>query len=170
MLENQLKKGPGKWSRRREAAIVAMLTYDTMAKAAKHIRVAESTLYRWQRDPEFQRAYDSARLNILDLASAELKAGSLEAVKTLREVAANKRAPASARVQACRTFLEACKLLEGLSVSINNQVVPQNPEELNAAIVAQLSGMLKTDVQLRAEVIRILAGLEAKDGNTAREN
>jgi hypothetical protein len=169
MLENQAK-GPGKWSRKREAAIFALITYDTIRDAAKYLRVHETTLYRWQRDADFQRDYSAAKLNVLTLASDELRNGSLEAVKTLRSVLRDKKAPASARVQACRTFLEANKLLEGLSVTVNNSTLPQTQEGCMEQIVAQLGAMLKTDPALRDAVVRLVADLEAKDANTERQN
>jgi hypothetical protein len=163
MLENQPKKGPGKWSRKRQAAISALLTYDTIAKAAKHIRVAESTLYRWQRDPDFQREYQNAKDRIIERATDALRSGAMEAVSVLREVIGNRKAPCASRVMAARTFLESTALLKGNSVTVNNQVVPQDQETLTAEIVKQLSGMLRTDARLRDAVKSVLAEVESEE-------
>jgi hypothetical protein len=147
-------------SKRRTLAIAMLLQHPTVKAAAKAVGVAEQTLNRWLRDdPVFAREVEAARANVLSLASDELRAGTLEAVATLRQVLRNAKAPASAKVAAARVFLESTKLLEGLSVTVNNNV-PQNSEEVMDAIRTQLSGMLRTDEALRETVKGILAEVE----------
>jgi hypothetical protein len=153
--ETAISRGHGE----RKLAVACLLQHPTVKAAAKAVGVGEQTLHRWLRDPIFAREVESARENVLTLASDELRAGTLEAVKTLREVTRNKKAPAGARVQACRVFLEATNLLKSLStsVTVNNNNLPQDVEGLNTEILKMLGGMLRTDDKMRKAVERILA-------------
>jgi hypothetical protein len=73
-----------KLSRGREGAISALLTEPTIAGAAKKAGVAESTVHRWLKDPEFQSAYRAARLSVVEAAVGRLQQAAGEAVETLR--------------------------------------------------------------------------------------
>jgi hypothetical protein len=147
--------------RKREQAIAHLLTAPTLRQAAKKIGVHEQTVLRWLKDADFARDYQNARERILDRATEALRDGSLEAVQVLREVLGNRRAPASSRVMACRTFLESTALLRGNTVTVNNSVnVPQDSESVMDAIRAQLGAMLRTDAALRETVKAILSEVE----------
>jgi hypothetical protein len=163
-----LEKTPqyAKARRKREQAIAHLLVAPTLRQAAKKIGVHEQTLLRWLKDPDFAREYQAARERILDRATEALRDGSLEAVQVLREVLGNRRAPASSRVMACRTFLESTALLRGNTVTVNNQIIPQDAEGLTAEIIKQLGGMLRTDVVLREAVKAMLVEIEEKNEPT----
>jgi hypothetical protein len=162
--EQAVSRGHGeRKSKRRTLAVAMLLQHPTVKSAAKAVGVGEQTLHRWLRDPVFAREVDVARANILTLASDELRAGSLEAVATLREVTRNKRAPASARVAAARTFLESTNLLKSLSAQVTVNNVPQDRESVEAAIRTQLHAMLKTDDQFREMVKQIISEVESND-------
>jgi len=45
-----------KFGRKKEDAIVALLTHRTVEEAARAIKVATKTLLRWQKEPEFDAA------------------------------------------------------------------------------------------------------------------
>jgi transposase-like protein len=163
--EQAISRGHGeRKSQRRKLAIAALLTTPTVKAAARLIGVGHATLHRWLRDPPFAREVEAAKENILAMASAELQAGTLEAVTTLREVTRNKKAPASARVQAARVFLESTNLLRGLSTQVTVNNVPQDRESVDAAIRTQLHAALKTDDQFRAMVKQIISEVEGNDG------
>ena len=55
-------KGHGsKFGRKKEDAIVALLTQRNIDEAAKAAGVAANTLLKWMKDVEFDRAYRAAR-------------------------------------------------------------------------------------------------------------
>lgn len=55
-------KGHGaKFSRKMEEAVAALLTQRNVDEAARAVGIGPATLLRWQKEPEFQRAYREAR-------------------------------------------------------------------------------------------------------------
>lgn len=149
-----------KRSRKKELAIGCLLAFPTVRAAAKAAGIHEITLHRWLKEPQFALDYQRARERVLETASEQLRSGTLQAVEVLREVAANRKAPAASRVQAARSFLEATGLLKGAAVTVNNQIIPQDAEGLTSEIIKQLGGMLKTDLVLRQAVKAMLTELE----------
>jgi hypothetical protein len=63
-------------------------------------------LYRWQKDPEFQRAFLDARQQVFGQAMGRLQQGSSTAVDTLIRIMNDEDASVSGRVQASRCVLE----------------------------------------------------------------
>ena len=55
-----------KWTRRQEAAIVALLSEPTVAEAAAKAGIGERTLHSWMREPGFARRYREARHKLVD--------------------------------------------------------------------------------------------------------
>jgi transposase-like protein len=51
-----------KFGRKKEEAIIALLTQRNVDEAARSIGVAHKTLLRWMKEPEFAEAYQAARL------------------------------------------------------------------------------------------------------------
>jgi hypothetical protein len=51
----------GKFGRKKEEAIAALLTQRNIEEAAKVARIGANTLLRWLKVPEFQAAYREAR-------------------------------------------------------------------------------------------------------------
>jgi transposase len=89
-----------KWDR----AIVALLQNNTREEAAQAAGVNPATLYRWQNDPEFQRAQLEARREVFGQATGRLQQAANTAVDTLIEIMTDKEA--RGRVQAARCVLE----------------------------------------------------------------
>lgn len=78
-------KGHGaKFEYRREHAIAALLSCDTIAGAAKACGVAPVTLWRWLQDPSFEAQYRAARKQVVERAVSDLQLATAEAVMTLR--------------------------------------------------------------------------------------
>jgi hypothetical protein len=50
-----------KFTRKMEEAVAAMLTQCNVEEAARSVGVSIATLMRWQKEPEFQKAYREAR-------------------------------------------------------------------------------------------------------------
>jgi len=95
-----------KFSRKQEAAIIALLNAPTIVEASKLVRVGEATLWRWLQDEKFQQAYQEAKRKALSVAIGTLQQASGKAVETLRSIAIDANAPCSARVSAARTIIE----------------------------------------------------------------
>jgi hypothetical protein len=55
-------KGHGsKFSRKMEEAVAALLTHRNHEEAARAVGIGTATLLRWQKEPEFQKAFRAAR-------------------------------------------------------------------------------------------------------------
>jgi hypothetical protein len=70
-------------SRKREAAIEALLTTGTLADAARKAKIGERTLRGWLRESSFCAAYRQARAQILEQAVAVMQGVSVSAVMCL---------------------------------------------------------------------------------------
>lgn len=91
---------------KQERALLALLSCGEIKQAAKDSRVGETTLWRWLQEPEFQSRYRSARRQMVEAALSRLQSDGTRAAKVLREIAEDKKAPASARVSAAKIILE----------------------------------------------------------------
>jgi hypothetical protein len=93
-------------SRKREAAIAALLVSPTIAHAAQSAAISESTLTRWLRDEGFLASYRTAQRQALQQAIAALQAAAGVAVTVLRAAMLDQSATPAARVAAARAVLE----------------------------------------------------------------
>jgi transposase-like protein len=94
-------KGHGsKFSRRQEAAILALLTQRSVEEAARVAGIGTQTLYRWMKEPEFDVAYRKARRAAFGQSIARLQQGSSAAATTMLRIMVDSGAPASTRLRA----------------------------------------------------------------------
>jgi hypothetical protein len=101
--------GPGhgeKITRRREAAIVALLTCSSLPAAAEACNLSERTLRRWLRDPVFAERFREERALLLAFTVNALAQKSIAAVSTLARIAENQSASEAAQVSAAGRLLE----------------------------------------------------------------
>jgi uncharacterized membrane protein (DUF106 family) len=107
-------KGHGaKFSRKMEEAIAALLVHRNHEEAAKAVGIGTATLLRWQKEPEFQKAYREARRAAFGQAVARLQQMSGAAVATLGKMMVDQAAPASTRVRAAECIINhAAKAIE----------------------------------------------------------
>jgi hypothetical protein len=75
-------------------------------KAAEAAGIHPATLYRWRKEPEFQKALLAARREAYSQAIGRLQQASAAAVGALLHIMADKQSPAGSRVQAARCVLE----------------------------------------------------------------
>ena len=102
-----------KWSRKKDAAILALVTEPTIADAAKKAGISHATLHRWLQIKDFKDAYREAKREVVSAAIARLQRTATEAVDALRDVMNDAESPANARVSAARAILElAIKAIE----------------------------------------------------------
>jgi transposase-like protein len=123
-----MKGHSGKLSRKQEQAIAALLEQPTLEAAARAIGVADVTLWRWMKQPEFANEYRTARRQVLETALAQLQQTARAAAEALRRnlTCGNP----SVEVRAALGVLEqAVKAAEWLDV-----------EERLAQLEAQLAG------------------------------
>ena len=102
-----------KFGRKKDAAIIALLTSRNQDEAAKSIGIAPNTLLNWQKVPEFQTAYREARRAAFAQSIARLQQASSAAVSVLVKIMVDPNSPASTRVQAADSVLDhAAKAIE----------------------------------------------------------
>jgi hypothetical protein len=83
-----------------------MLQYATREEAAQAAGINPATLYRWQKDPQFQQALLEARREVFGQAMGRLQHAARMAVDTLIGIMNDPEATASGRVQASKCVLE----------------------------------------------------------------
>ena len=107
-------KGHGtKFGRKKEEAIVALLSQRNVEEAAKSIGVVPNTLMNWMKLPEFQAAYREARRAAYGQAIARLQQGTAAAATTLLKTMIDQSTPASVKVRAAEAiFNHAAKAIE----------------------------------------------------------
>ena len=100
-------KGHGtKFGRKKEEAIVALLTQRNVEEAAKSVGLAPNTLLKWMKDPEFDAAFREARRLAFAQSVARMHQASSAAVTTVVKIMVDGNAPASVRLRAADIILE----------------------------------------------------------------
>jgi hypothetical protein len=94
-----------KYARKKEEAIVALLTHRNIEEAATAIGVAAKTLLRWMKEPEFDCCYREARRAAFGQSVARLQQAAGAAVTTLLKVMVDSNTPASTKVRAADSVL-----------------------------------------------------------------
>lgn len=95
----------GKFGRKQEEAIAALLVQRNVEDAAKSIGIGARTLLRWLRIREFQARYRTARRTAFSQSIARLQQASTAAVSTLIRIMVDTNSPASVRVRAAESIL-----------------------------------------------------------------
>ena len=102
-----------KFARKKEDAIVALLTQRNVEDSARQVGIDAKTLLRWLKIPEFQAAYLAARRTAYSQAVARLQQGTSAAATTLLKTMIDPSTPASVRVRAAEAiFNHAAKAIE----------------------------------------------------------
>jgi hypothetical protein len=94
-----------KLGRKKESAIVALLSNRSDEEAAEACNTAARTLYRWLREADFDAAYRAARRQAYGQSIARLQQGSAAAATTLLKVMLDQSTPPSTRVRAADSVL-----------------------------------------------------------------
>ncbi len=88
-----------------EEAIAALLTQRNQEEAARVVGIGVATLLRWQKIPEFEKAYRAARRADHGQSIARLQQASSAAVSTLLKVMVDASTPPSTKVRAADSVL-----------------------------------------------------------------
>jgi hypothetical protein len=108
-----MKAPGGKFGRKKEEAIAALLTQRNLEEAAKAAGIGANTLLRWLKAPEFQAAYRGARRTAFGQSIARLQQGTAAAATTLLKTMIDANTPASVKVRAAEAiFNHAAKAIE----------------------------------------------------------
>ena len=94
-----------KFGRKKEDAIVALLSHRTTEEAARAVNVSTKTLLRWTKEPEFDVAYRTAKRAAFGQSIARLHHLSSAAVSTLGKVMLDAGTPPSTKVRAADSIL-----------------------------------------------------------------
>jgi hypothetical protein len=95
-----------KFGRKKEEAIVALLTNRTIEEAARSIGVDPKTLLRWMKEPEFDAAYRAAKRAAFGQSIARLHHLSSAAVSTLGKIMLDSATTPATRVRAADSILD----------------------------------------------------------------
>jgi hypothetical protein len=98
-----------KLGRKKEAAIATLLTARNNEEAAKAVGVSPKTLLRWQKLPEFERAYREARMAAFRQSTARLQQASSPAVTTLLKILVDPAAPMAVKARCAYYILDQTK-------------------------------------------------------------
>ena len=102
-----------KFGRKKEEAIVALLTQRNLEEAARAVGIAPNTLLRWIKEPEFTKSYREAKRAAYGQALARLQQGTSAAATTLLKMLIDPNIPASVRVRAAEAiFNHSAKAIE----------------------------------------------------------
>jgi hypothetical protein len=124
-----IMKGHGaKFGRKKEQAIVALLTHRTTEEAARAVGVSGVTLVRWQKEPEFQASYQEAKRAAYAQSIARLHQLSSAAVSTLGKIMLDATTPPATRVRA------ADSILDHTTKAIETEDIEARVSELERAI------------------------------------
>jgi hypothetical protein len=108
-----MKAPGGKFGRKKEEAMAALLTQRNLEEAAKAAGIGANTLLRWLKAPEFQAAYRGARRTAFGQSIARLQQGTAAAATTLLKTMIDANTPASVKVRAAEAiFNHAAKAIE----------------------------------------------------------
>lgn len=95
-----------KFGRKKEEAIIALLTRRNTEEAARAAGIGSATLMRWLQIPEFQAAFRAAKLAAYLQTIGRLHQMSSAAVSTLGKVMVDPGTPPATKVRAADSILD----------------------------------------------------------------
>jgi hypothetical protein len=104
--ESQNKPAEPELTPKQEAAIAALITHSTLKKAAAAVGVTEVTLWRWQKQPHFHKAYMLARWKTVQQAMANIQNSTSKAAAFLDKVIDDDKQDPRLRMTAARLILD----------------------------------------------------------------
>jgi hypothetical protein len=100
-------KGHGqKLGRKKEQAVIALLTARNYEDAAKSVGVSVRTLLRWQKLPDFEQALREARLTNFSQSMTRLQGAAVPAVSTLLRLMVDASTPVAVKARCAYYVLE----------------------------------------------------------------
>jgi transposase-like protein len=130
-----MAKQGGKFGRKQEEAIVALLAQPGIDAAARAIGVATRTLLRWHRNAEFRAKYLQARRDVHSQATARLQQATTAAATTMLKLMVDQTVPASVRLRASEAVYDrSIKAIELEDVEARVAALEQAAEQAKGSI------------------------------------
>jgi hypothetical protein len=122
-------KGHGaKFGRKMEAAVAALISQRTTEDAARAVGIGISTLLRWQKLPEFKKAYAEARRTWVSQSNARLQQATGAAVSIVLKLMVDPNVPASVRLRAAEfAVIHSAKAIELEDIEARVTALEQTP-------------------------------------------
>jgi hypothetical protein len=95
-----------KFGRKKQLAISALLENPTVKDAAAASGLADSTLWRWMKEPSFRAAYGEAKRQVVENSISRLQKIAGEAAGVLGSLMVDESSPPNTRVAAAKIVLE----------------------------------------------------------------
>ena len=95
-----------KLGRKKDAAVLALLSQRSVDEAARVAGVGPRTLYRWMKEPEFDAAYRDAKRAAFSQSIARLHQMASAAVTTLGKAMVDPSTPPATKVRAADSILD----------------------------------------------------------------
>jgi len=117
------------FGRKKEEAIVALLTNRTIEEAARATGIDPNTLLRWLKLPEFQKSYREAKREAFGQSLARLHYFSSAAASTLGKIMLDSKTPPATRVSAADSILDhTLKAIETEEIEARVDALEQAPD------------------------------------------
>ena len=110
------------YSRKKEAAVAALLEQRNVQEAARAAGISAQTLYRWLKMPEFMEEYRRARSIVVEQSLARIQQNVGIAVSVLMKLMVDSSTPASGRIRAALGLVSVAR--QGLDLGTENRVLP----------------------------------------------
>jgi hypothetical protein len=136
------RPGSADITRAQARAVEALVAGARPDAAAASAGVSARTLRRWKRTPGFDSALRAAQDEAFSSALRELRAATLDSVRSLREVAANENSAPTARVAAASCVIE-------LAIRSWESKAPESPAAMQDVIKARLEQKLEQFLRSR---------------------
>src|ERR1039457_65791 len=85
---------------KQQEAILALLTTTNVEQAARAVKITPRTLYRWQQDPEFDKAFRKARRDAFGQGTARVQQSATAAVSPVLKVMVDQPTQPSTKLRA----------------------------------------------------------------------
>lgn len=93
-------------NKNKERALAALVSCPTQEAAAEKAGISSRTLRNYMKDPEFAAEYKRMNSQLVTAATLQIQRSLAPAINTLREIAEDRAANMTARIQAARGLLE----------------------------------------------------------------
>jgi hypothetical protein len=103
-----------KFGRKMESAIAALVTRPSIEDAARHAGVAEKTLRRWMREPDFNAQYLRARREGVTQAVARMQQATGAAGTVALKLMTDPNVPAAVRLRAAEFVFD--RAIRGIEI------------------------------------------------------
>ena len=103
-----------KFDRKKEEAIVALLSHRTVEEAANAVGIATRTLLRWLQIPEFRVEYLKARREVISQAVARLQQATGAAGVTILKLMTDSNVPPAVKLRAAEAVFSLA--LKGVEI------------------------------------------------------